>query len=72
LGVESLEVARVLFALDDDAAPGAAADDALRQEMERTRLAEAASAEAGTSGATEVAEDDSSFDPALDEDGEDR
>ena len=37
---ESLDLARTMFALDDDAAPGAEADAALREEMERVRLAD--------------------------------
>lgn len=41
-GVRSLEAARQLFALDDETAPGAEADSALRNEMERNRLLEAA------------------------------
>lgn len=45
-GVESLEAVRVLFALDDVAAPGAAADEALRAEMERSRLTEEAQSDA--------------------------
>ena len=45
-GVESLEAVRVLFALDDAAAPGAAADEALRAEMERSRLPEEAQSDA--------------------------
>jgi glutamyl-tRNA reductase len=52
-GVESLEAARVLFALDDSAAPGAAVDEALRREMERTRLAEA-SLDSKTPGTAET------------------
>jgi len=37
---ESLDVARALFALDDEEAPGAEADAPLREEIERARLAD--------------------------------
>ncbi|MCP4036118.1 MAG: glutamyl-tRNA reductase [bacterium] len=40
-GVGSLEVARALFALDDESAPGADADRELHEEVERSRLLEA-------------------------------
>ncbi len=62
-GVESLEAARVLFALDDATAPGAAADEALRGEMERSRLAEAAQATADPDTAAAADEGDEGEDP---------
>lgn len=37
----ALEAARALFALDDESAPGAEADDALREEIGRSRLRDA-------------------------------
>jgi glutamyl-tRNA reductase len=39
---ESLDLARVMFALDDNEAPGAEADAALREEMEGVRLSDSA------------------------------
>ncbi|MBW2387482.1 MAG: glutamyl-tRNA reductase [Deltaproteobacteria bacterium] len=57
----SLEAARSLFALDDEAAPGAEADAALHREMERNRLLDARLAEFDAS--------DSGHE--TDEDGED-
>ena len=49
VGLGSLKLARSLFALDDEAAPGAEADAALHREMERSRLLDAGLAEPGAS-----------------------
>jgi glutamyl-tRNA reductase len=46
----TLELARSLFALDNEAAPGAEADAALHREIERSRLLEAGLAERRSSG----------------------
>ncbi len=54
----SLEFARALFALDDDAAPGAEADAELYREMERGRLSEAGVGEGGSLRDDPKAEDD--------------
>jgi glutamyl-tRNA reductase len=48
-GRGTLDVARTLFALDDDAAPGAEADAALHREIEHSRLLAAGLAERGVS-----------------------
>ncbi len=49
VGLGSIKLARSLFALDDEAAPGAEADAALHREMERSRLLDAGLAEPGAS-----------------------